>query len=1302
LHAAQEDEPQLDNSFFKNIKNDSLDSLSQQGHSGRRGHQLQKSVSDNVALMRMMGSTDAFSLGNFSSQNENQAFTLNETNQPGIKESENERPLSSPRHRSNSKDAVTMGKVYEGDGATLIKPSALSKPENPGSVREEIGAERKDTGALLNSVGNEKGPNMGADLRQRSNSLDAVMMENADEANMHLSGPPLNEKLSLQPDGSGSLQIKGQEEKKVINSSMNMFGSESGKEANAKVFLASPSRNENFSLNLSSQGSVQKADGAEEKKDIDSPLRTAETQPGKDLEMRRHARQRSNSLDSSMMQNADESGVRKNEEQTRTSSFEIDRVQPMLRRHERKEKGFVAMQLSLGAEKTKSSLESINEKGSQQTVFDLAKLPTKDLPGNQEISPKYRHRRQRSSSAGVSLMRTGLPVSADDTSVVNEGLGQEGDHSQPRLGRHERKERRRRMKTQSEGVAIMRSTLPAERGMSTLKSIDEMESENQPDLAELAKMQTKDLPGDQLGRHQRKERRRIMKTQSEGVANMRAPLPLETKRPILDTLNEWKPEEKPTALSEVSEATTRELHDVSVSPPKFRRPRMKSFSAGVSIMSGVTGGIDSDSAVKGVSKDTSVSTTKKDQTESIAKRTVEGIKSSNEAAKNKVRFALGKRGKNPTQEPNIELEENESFDSAASDAGDSDIEDVPEAETISEAQITAAKQATQNRLTSIFLKAQEKSKNIDLADFFQGSTYRIISLIFGPMACFFFVAMRVEIFNIYAGIFVDQTNIWYKYLSECFWFEVSLYCLMIIEMCLVFLVFLRKRDKPEALFHCSAATFGLMVNIMCLLLLLIAEMKRCCMDDDNAVAENTIKDEKYEHRLLAQDPSKDTYGSAPSKGYYSYDPSDTVIECCPEFGTRMYGGLGKIEPFTCLIALSPLRFIVAWYFVRLIGRGANYDDKKESHERSHDHHGPDPTDKFRDLWMTAIGVHRDIASSFGMFSSEMLQCMLGIYSIEFMRMKSQASSADPDRSDNIDSTGHGSSKHHESSADIVSDTSSRAISPIKSPALGAYQSDNFDISFDDFAYPKARLIRRMRRCERRLLPYSNEWMVVDVVLTSHELILFDALDGTEVSQTSENNAATNGGRGMALSDVAKGRKILDQFTLDDIDFVDIEHRPAVLEGDVGGIDVEANRYDLLEYWQGGKCSNGDYECSDMDKRWRRVDEDRLKVHFKSSSNEFTLYLRFMVDLKEMEHKTKDDLGLVDGDLISHVGTQTKVWCRTVARLRGVMNLKQDLPHFGNHGTGEMEDFVEVCERDQDGSNHNTKKKLHRRAASLIY
>jgi len=47
---------------------------------------------------------------------------------------------------------------------------------------------------------------------------------------------------------------------------------------------------------------------------------------------------------------------------------------------------------------------------------------------------------------------------------------------------------------------------------------------------------------------------------------------------------------------------------------------------------------------------------------------------------------------------------------------------------------------------------------------------------------------------------------------------VALYGAMIIEMLSVIVVSLTKGGKNRALFPCSAAVFGLLINVMCLLL----------------------------------------------------------------------------------------------------------------------------------------------------------------------------------------------------------------------------------------------------------------------------------------------------------------------------------------------------------------------------------------------------------------------------------------------------------------------------------------------------
>jgi len=639
-----------------------------------------------------------------------------------------------------------------------------------------------------------------------------------------------------------------------------------------------------------------------------------------------------------------------------------------------------------------------------------------------------------------------------------------------------------------------------------------------------------------------------------------------------------------------------------------------------------------------------------------------------------------------------------SIESVVSDDGyESVIDDVPEAML----------------LDSMASTKRSRLRNFDLATFLGGKRYRTMSLLFGPMLCFFFIAIRVEVFNIYAGLFIDQTNIWYNknydLLTPSFWVEVGLYCAMMIEMIAVTAVYFKKRDRAESLIQIVAATFGFLMSLMCLLLLLISEVKRCCPNPSSSYEEESsaygetdmytcsVEEVPWKDRMLASYSRKDYGDGSPVV--------DKPIYCCPKFGTRKCGGLGIIEPFTCLIALYPLRFIVAGYILKLFGRESHEDlnSDKDSHGQ---HHGVDPTNKVRELWLTAIGVHSTIAKRFGLFSTEILECMLGIYNNESDdTLKELAESTSPEGSSNgnIDESEENESSKHltRENSMVMSESSSNGFpSPSSRPTIPPklhkrYESDDFGISFDDFAYPKSRLIRRMRRCERRILPLLDEWMLVDVVITNHELIIFE-VDKTDSTELLPECTATNGGKGLYVSDVARGRQISSTFNVEDIDFVDIEHRAAIICEDEEVEDVEAKRnFNLLESWQGGSCN--DYEVDAMNKRWGKVDEDRLKIHFKYN----TLYLRFMTDLNEMESK-KEAL-LDDPDLMHHVGTQTKIWCRTIARLRGATNLKQELPHFGNDdGTDEIEDFIEMCERDHEGNQMRIRRpKGLTRSASML-
>jgi len=1107
--------------------------------------------------------------------------------------------------------------------------------------------------------------------------------------------------------------------------------------------------------------SAPKEDDTDKPGQFDQPLNMVGTDDISEME---RLKRRSNSSEIAKMRYIDETGVVNGEGSgpsrpfaDHTNSSEKDERKERRRRLKAQSDGVSFMRSSLKEPEPEwLFLDSLKEIEPEKlaTLSELAHIPTEDSTEISDFPPEdnpKRRLRTRAVSAGVSWMRagpTGNISPIDDTSISNTTEGPKDsipmqdfkfapkmrhidetdvvhggraglsnvitNHIEPSLGRN--KQRHRPLKTQSEGVSFMAIK---EREPEKLATLSEQSStkdfSNVPDFPQkvkpkrrprtrsvsagvasmsavptMSKMSLDDtavksgttmrlLDGVVNGRdsgpplsksahtNERKQRRRLVKTRSEGVSTMRSTLQFV---PSLESPKEGGPEKLAT-LSELAQLSTADLPDLtdpdfSIKIKRTRRTRTRAASAGVSSMRALP--IDSKSSVAAikVSLDDSSMTNSGNCPKVIPQKQEPGSVTPVEPAKNRVTFALGTTHNISGPETSLDIKNGASFDSTASEDGDSDFDD----------------------MTAFTPNAGTKQK-FDLAAFFEGSQYRIISLIFGPMACFFFVAMRVEIFNIFAGTFVDQTGIWREMLAPCFWVQVSLYCLMIIEMVSVLLVFLCKRNIKGTTSSCCAAILGILINVMCLSLLLISETKRCCPDNDNVFI-----------RLLA--------GSAPSAGYD--DPADEYIECCPAFGERKYGGLGKIEPFTCLIALSPLRFLLAGYVVKLFGKGASHDEDEGAKDETHGHHhGPDPTVKVRDLWMTAIGVHSEIATLFGPFSGELLQCMLGIYSSETSHFAtssslppvSQSSLGDPGSSDaDNENTDHECSTHHErrNSMDIVSNTSSRGImSPPMSPSMARHQY---------FEHPEALLIRRMRRCEMRLLPLLNDvWMTVDVVITNHELIIFDVLDETEVYQTTPDNVIpaknVRGGKTLPLSVVSEGRAIMDQFDLNDVDFVDIEHRAAI-RGDINDEDIES-RNNLLEYWEGGNHSNGDYDADAMSKRWGRVNEDRLKIRF---ADKQTLYLRFMVDLKEMELKRKSLAD--DPDLMHHVGTMTKLWCRSIAKLRGKANLKQDLPHFGNRSqsgrsTDGMEDFIEICERGSESGNNNAKKiakTLHKRMGSF--
>lgn len=256
---------------------------------------------------------------------------------------------------------------------------------------------------------------------------------------------------------------------------------------------------------------------------------------------------------------------------------------------------------------------------------------------------------------------------------------------------------------------------------------------------------------------------------------------------------------------------------------------------------------------------------------------------------------------------------------------------------------------------------------------------------------------------------------------------------MSVELLITLAVFVRNGNRQGIL----AATLGMILNIICLSLLMIAETMRCC--------------------------SNKGFGEL---GYMAF--AEHTASCCSKFGERTYGGLGHVEPFTSLIALSPLRYLVAG-IIFPVRPGPNHEHKPNNDSN---HHGSDPIDRSRALWYATVATHSDLAEKYGMFSSQILCAMLGI---DMPVPKSQETCIDHLSDPKDSKCAMENSTQSQCSQGNVSARSTPDNLTRDSPPI-ALENDIFD-------YPAARLVLDVCRCECKLLPLLEEWILVDVMLT---------------------------------------------------------------------------------------------------------------------------------------------------------------------------------------------------------------------------
>ena len=201
-------------------------------------------------------------------------------------------------------------------------------------------------------------------------------------------------------------------------------------------------------------------------------------------------------------------------------------------------------------------------------------------------------------------------------------------------------------------------------------------------------------------------------------------------------------------------------------------------------------------------------------------------------------------------------------------------------------------------------------------------------------------------------------------LSGAFWWEVSWLSTFIVVSLLSCCIFSKNCVENDTLHRVYASVFDVLLSALCLWILLFAETQRCCAS-----------------------------GS----------------DCCAKFGSRTYGGLGNIEPFTALIALRVFRFKIGRLFRRMFKRSTasdrlgnktkstlNFqkdlvqehtgiqrsvrgsDDDKKRQLKARHHYGHEMGTAF-ELWKMAAGLYPEIVEKHGEISKELLEAMLGLH-----------------------------------------------------------------------------------------------------------------------------------------------------------------------------------------------------------------------------------------------------------------------------------------------------------------------------------
>jgi hypothetical protein len=615
-----------------------------------------------------------------------------------------------------------------------------------------------------------------------------------------------------------------------------------------------------------------------------------------------------------------------------------------------------------------------------------------------------------------------------------------------------------------------------------------------------------------------------------------------------------------------------------------------------------------------------------------------------------------------------------------------------------------------------------------VTSYIKGPAYRPMSHIFGTMVIFFFIGFRVEAMIAKTGVFFDPDSAWGSSLIFGFWSEASwLACFMILDVAILTLLPFAKCDSLGD--HCLnvAAIMDILLSGMTMTLLFVAESRRCCYDEPDITPgkRELVLDYDFENECTCPIWGRRTYN-----GFGVIEPFTSLI------ALRLF----RFQFAKVLVKHMDKRRNKD----KEEADESTDADKDASIPPSHDaHHGRcgdvrnmHDTRTLLEHWERAITEFPDIVERYGQFSGELLRAMLGLHVEEVSSDVSTSLQSESNDSENanekrkrVDAEKPDTWQSHirlagtryrhlsaEAQGLIIAGSLGKPVKVMPNDdlndraaemptvnedcenvdhnnkamlELAEFEVDLHKISIErkahySFVAPFASLVRSMRRCDRKLVPFLTTWVAVDVVVTQFEIVYFEAVDDNSSDEAhlwhhteSCRSAlqATKGGKGLRLCDVALGRKVVGHLDLTHVTEVHVEQDADVLS-DTATLEkvalLFADKQDMAsEYWYDSQTLQaGKHEyCRAV--RWLTMHEERLKL----TTDAGTLYLRYYADLACAEAERNNHLCHDIRVLKKEVAFQ---WAESIVRIVGPEQLfKQKLPHFGEGNDEELYDYLET-------------------------